>query len=61
MVIAVVTQVVIRYVYVVVAFKIRFNVVDIYVANCIGYFFVGIVAFLYFRFSRWTLENHLRV
>ena len=61
LIIAVVTQVIIRYVYVVVAFKIRFNVVDIYVANCIGYFFAGIVAFLYFRFSSWTLENHLRV
>lgn len=60
LIIAVVTQVIIRYLYVTIAFKIRFNVVDIYVANCIGYVFAGVTAFLYFRFSKWTLENHLR-
>ena len=61
LIIAVLTQVVVRYVYVVVAFKIRFSVYDIYVANCIGFICAGVVASLYFRFSRWTLEHHLRV
>lgn len=61
LIIAVFSQVVVRYVYVVLAFKISFSVFHIYVANSIGYIVAGIVASLYFNFSKWTKEHHLRV
>ena len=60
LVIAVFSQVIVRYVYVVVAFKISFSVYHIYVANSIGYVVAGILATLYFRFSKWTKTHHLR-
>ncbi|MBR0385633.1 MAG: MATE family efflux transporter, partial [Erysipelotrichaceae bacterium] len=61
LVIAVTSQVIIRYVYVVLAFKHSFSIYHIYVANSIGFVTAGIFATLYFRFSKWTKTHHLRV
>lgn len=61
LIIAVTSQVIVRYVYVVVAFKISFNVFHIYVANSIGFVVAGIAATLYFKYGKWTKEHHLRV
>lgn len=60
LIIAVTTQVIVRYVYAVVAFKISFSVYHIYVANSIGFVLAGIAATLYFKFGKWTKDHHLR-
>ena len=60
LIIAVTTQVVVRYIFVVVAFKISFSVYHIYVANMIGFVLAGIAATLYFRYGKWTKEHYLR-
>ena len=59
--IAVFSHFVVRYLFVTIAFKLTFSVVNIYYANVIGSVFAGVLAFLYFRFSKWTKEKHLRV
>ena len=61
LIIAVTTQVVVRYLFVVIAFKISFSVYHIYVANMIGFVLAGIAATLYFRYGKWTREHQLRV
>ena len=58
--IAVFSQFVVRYVFVTVAFKIAFSVINVYLANAVGSVVAGILAFLYFHLSKWTKENHLR-
>lgn len=61
LIIAIFSHFVVRYVFVTIAFKIAFSVVNIYYASVIGSAFAGVLAFLYFHLSRWTKENHLRV
>ena len=58
--IAVFSHFVVRYIFVTVAFKLSFNVINIYYSNVIGSAFAGILATLYFHLSKWTKENHLR-
>ncbi|MBQ1521131.1 MAG: MATE family efflux transporter [Erysipelotrichaceae bacterium] len=58
--IAVFSQFAIRYIFVTIAFKISFSLVNIYFAHVIGSVAAGILASLYFNLSKWTKDNHLR-
>ena len=60
MIIAVFSQVIVRWLFVTIAFKITFSVYNVYIGSSIGFVVAGIVASLYFNFSKWTKEHHLR-
>jgi len=60
MIIAIFSQVVVRYIYVTIAFSISTSVYHIYVGSSIGFVVAGIVASIYFNFSKWTKDHHLR-
>ena len=59
--IAVFSHFVVRFLFVTIAFKISFDVHNIYMTSVIGAVCAGTLAFLYFRFGKWTKEHHLRV
>ncbi|MBR0137860.1 MAG: MATE family efflux transporter [Erysipelotrichaceae bacterium] len=59
-VIAILSQFAIRYLYVTLSFRAGFDIRNIYITHDLGYVCAGIFATLYFRFSSWTKENHLR-
>ena len=60
MIIAIFSQVIVRYIYVTVAFSISTSIYHVYVGSSIGFVFAGIVASIYFNFSKWTKEHQLR-
>lgn len=60
LVIAVMTQCVFRYLFVVIGLKIDFTIEVIYWAGVLTYSLAGLFATIYFHTSRWTKEAHLR-
>ena len=60
MFIAVASQVLLKYLFVLIGLKIVFSEWIIYFGSAFGYSFAGIFAFIYFRFSSYTLEAKLR-
>lgn len=60
MLIAVLSQVVFKYLFVYVGLKISFDVHVLYFGTAAGYTMAGILATLYFNFSKWTKDNKLR-
>jgi Na+-driven multidrug efflux pump len=60
MIIAIFSQVIVRYVYVTIAFSISTSIYHVYVGSSIGFVVAGIVASIYFNFGKWTKEHHLR-
>ena len=61
MFIAIFTQAICKYLFVTIGLKIVFSKYIIYFGNVIGFSLAGIIAFIYFNTSKWTLENHLRI
>lgn len=61
MIIAILGQVVGKFLFVYIGLKISFDVHVLYLATAFGYTIAGILATIYFNTSKWTLENHLRV
>ena len=60
MIIAVASQVLLKYLFVLIGLKIVFSEWIIYFGSAFGYSFAGIFAFLYFRFSKYTKQAKLR-
>ncbi|MBQ4253660.1 MAG: MATE family efflux transporter [Erysipelotrichaceae bacterium] len=60
-VIAIFSQFAVRYAFVTISFMHSFDIRNIYITHDLGYVCAGVFATLYFRFSRWTKENQLRV
>lgn len=61
MIIAVISQVICKYLFVYIGLKINFSEWIIYFGSAFGYSLAGIFAWIYFRFSKYTKEAHLRV
>ena len=61
MIIAVVSQVFMKYLFVLIGLKIVFSEWIIYFGSALGYSFAGIFAYLYFKLSKYTKEAKLRV
>lgn len=61
MIIAILTQALAKYLVVTIGLKISFSKYVLYLGNLIGYGSAGILAFIYFNFSKWTADHHLRV
>ena len=59
--IAVFSHLVVRFLYVTISFKISFDIHNIYMTSVVGAVCAGVLAFLYFRFGKWTKEHNLRV
>ena len=60
MIIAVVSQVLLKFLFVFIGLKIVFSEWVIYFGSAFGYSFAGIFAYLYFRFSKYTKDSKLR-
>lgn len=60
MIIAVFSQVILKYLFVFIGLKINFSEWIIYFGSAFGYSFAGILAFLYFKLSKYTKEAKLR-
>ncbi len=60
LIIAVMTQCVFRYLFVVIGLRINFDIHVIYLAGVLTYTLAGLFATLYFKTSKWTKEAHLR-
>ena len=60
MIVAVFTQCVCRYVFVYFGLKVMFDERIIYMSSAVVFTLAGICAALYFNFSKWTKEAHLR-
>lgn len=61
MLIAIFAQVICKYMFVYIGFKIAFDVRIIYFGTAFGYIMAGILATLYFNFGKWTKQAKLRV
>ena len=57
---AILSQCVGRYAAVWILSKFRFDIRNVYASLLVSQFLAGIMAFVYFRFGKWTKENHLR-
>ena len=60
MILAVVSQVLLKFLFVFIGLKIVFSEWVIYFGSAFGYSFAGIFAYLYFRFSKYTKDSKLR-
>ena len=60
MIIAVLSQVICKYLFVYIGLKINFSEWVIYFGSAFGYSLAGIFAYIYFRFSKYTKEANLR-
>lgn len=60
MIIAIVGQVIVKYLFVYIGLKISFRVEVLYFGTAVGYAAAGILAVLYFHCGSWTKNNHLR-
>lgn len=61
MIIAVFGQVICKFLFVYIGLKIFYDVHILYFGSAFGYMMAGIFATIYFRKSRWTFENQLRL
>lgn len=61
MIIAIIGQVICKFLFVYIGLKVYYDVHILYFGSAFGYVMAGILATLYFKKSRWTFENQLRL